>query len=193
MLENYVGAGDIELQIYPLTFLDASSLGTKYSTRAGNLLGCVVEQQPEYAFAVHNLLLDPSVQPDQNTQGLSDEELIEVAETAGATADTELTQCVNTTQFGAFFQGNTKAATETGIVGLADGSLLSADQAGQTMQAEGPQRLTSTPLVIVNGKEWVQARDGGLENFILKEMDSYNQEADEADAEAEAESEEDTE
>src|SRR5699024_7464938 len=40
MLENYVGSGDINLQVYPINFLDGTSLGTKYSTRAANLFSC---------------------------------------------------------------------------------------------------------------------------------------------------------
>lgn len=189
MFENFVGAGDINLQVYPLTFQDPASLGTKYSTRAANLLGCVVEQQPEHAFALHTRLLSADVQPEQNTQGLSDDELLEQAEAVGASVDTELTRCVNTQQFGDFFQANTKAATESGIVGLAEGSFLALDQVGQELQPEGPQRLTSTPLVIVNGKQWLSARDGDLESYILKVMAEIEQKNGGADADAGAEAE----
>ena len=169
MLENYVGSGDITLQAYPLNFLDASSLGTKYSTRAGNLLGCVVEQQPDAAFKLNALLLDPSVQPEQNSQGLTDDELIAVAEQAGAKPDTELKQCVKDRRFGEFISANTKAATETGVVGMAEGAQIALDATGSQLQpADGPQRLISTPLVIVNGEQWLAGRDGELETFLLK-------------------------
>lgn len=168
MLENYVGAGDITLQVYPLNFLDGQSLGAKYSTRAANLMGCVVEQQPEAAFPLHNALLSAEVQPEEQTQGLTDDELLEQAEAAGATVDTSLRQCVKTQQFASFFDANTKAATESGIVGLADGEFIALDQMGQELQPEGPQRLVSTPLVIVNGKQWLAGRDGELEPYLLK-------------------------
>ncbi|GAB2561812.1 DsbA family protein [Leucobacter ruminantium] len=169
MLENYVGSGDITLQVYPLNFLDAASLGTKYSTRAANLFGCVVEQQPDSAFKLHNLLLSPEVQPAEGSEGLSDDELLEQAEAAGATVDDKLKQCVSDRRFADFVAANTKAATETGIVGLAKGAQLAADRTGSEMQpADEPQRLISTPLVIVNGEQWLASRDGSLESYLLK-------------------------
>lgn len=178
MLENYVGNGDITLQVYPLNFLDAASLGTKYSTRAANLFGCVVEQQPDVAFKLHNALLSAEVQPAENTQGLTDEQLLEQAEAAGATVDTELKQCVQDRRFSDFVSVNTKAATETGVVGLAEGAQIALDQTGAQLQEEGePQRLISTPLVIVNGQQWLSGRDGDLENYLLKVKAEVEKEA----------------
>ncbi|MGK0722224.1 DsbA family protein [Leucobacter sp. W1478] len=168
MLENYIGSGDITLSVFPLNFLDATSLGTKYSTRAANLVSCVVEQQPDSAFALHNRLLSPNVQPAEGTSALTDDQLVEQAELAGATADTELRQCVKDQRFGAFISGNTKKATETGLWGLAEGARL-LDASGQNLQPEGePQRLNSTPTVIINGEQWSSGRDGDLESYILK-------------------------
>lgn len=168
MLENYVGSGDVNLEVYPLTFLDPASNGSKYSTRAANTFGCLVEQQPEHAFALHNLLLSAEVQPTEGGTGLTDDQLIEQAVAAGVEETPELKRCVTGLQFGDFFQDNTKAATETGIQGLAEGEFLAADTTGETMQPEGPQRLISTPLVIVNGKQWIASRDGDLEQYLLK-------------------------
>lgn len=184
-LENYVGAGDITLEVYPLNFLDGQSLGSKYSTRAGNLLGCVVEQQPDYAFPLHMALLSADVQPEEGTEGLTDDQLIEEAEAVGVTADSDLKQCVNSVKFADFMNANTKAATETGIQGLAEGELLAADPNAQEMQPEGPQRLVSTPLVIVNGKQWVSTRDGDLETYLLKVKAEIEQGKDKAAEESE--------
>ena len=167
MLTDYTETGEITLSVFPLTFLDATSMGTKYSTRAANLMGCVVEQQPEAAFALHNRLLSAEVQPSEGTTALSDDELIAQAEAAGATADEQLQQCVKDQRFADFFQGNTKFATETGLWGLADGARL-LDSTGQNFQPEGAQRLISTPTVIVNGQQWSQGRDGDLETYLLK-------------------------
>lgn len=168
MLENYIGSGDITLSVFPLNFLDATSMGTKYSTRAANLVSCVVEQQPDFAFALHNRLLSANVQPSEGTSALTDDQLVEQAELAGATADTELRQCVKDQRFAEFIAGNTKSATETGLWGLADGARL-LDATGQELQPEGqPQRLISTPTVIVNGQQWSSGRDGDLEAYLLK-------------------------
>jgi len=175
MLENYVGSGDIALTVYPINFLNPNSLGTKYSTRAANLMGCVVDQQPDSAFKLHNLLLSAEVQPEEGTTGLTDDQLLEQAGAAGATVDDELKQCVKDQRYDDFIDGNAKQVLETGMLGLADGSRLVRPSQTQLqgvsdedLQPEGPQRLASTPTVIVNGHQWWSPRDGDLEAYLLK-------------------------
>lgn len=177
MLENYVGAGDINLQVYPINFLDGTSLGTKYSTRAANLFSCVVEEQPDVAFKLHNRLLSAEVQPAEGTTGLTDDQLLDQAKEAGADITTELKQCVKDRTFASFIDGNWKQVSEVGVLGLAKGErLLSAD--GVNPQPEGPQRLVSTPTVIVNGKQWNQNVDGDLETYLLKVKGEFEQKSD---------------
>lgn len=168
MLENYVGSGDANLAVYPINFLDGKSLGTKYSTRAANAFGCVVEQQPDVAFELHKRLLSPEVQPAEGTPGLDDKELLKQAEAAGAEATSELKSCIQDRPFSAFFSENYTKAGE-GISGLAEGQRLLMPQSATELQPEDkPQRLVSTPLVLVNGQQWNEARDGSLETFMLK-------------------------
>ena len=176
MLENYVGSGDITLQVYPLNFLDGQSLGSRYSTRAANAFSCVVDQQPDVAFAFHNRLLSAEVQPQEGTEGLTDDQLLDEAKAAGAELTTELRQCVQDRRFADFISANTKAATETGVLGLEKGAQLAADTTGAELQPkDGPQRLVSTPLVIVNGEQWMQGRDGDLESYLLKLKGEFEQ------------------
>ncbi|GAA1317080.1 thioredoxin domain-containing protein [Leucobacter albus] len=168
MLENYVGSGDANLAIYPINFLDSTSLGTKYSTRAANAFGCVVEQQPDFAFELHKRLLSPEVQPQERTPGLDDKELLKQAEAAGAKPTSELKSCIQDRPFSAFFTENYTKAGE-GISGLAEGQRLLMPNSATELQPEGgPQRLVSTPLVLVNGQQWNEGRDGSLETFMLK-------------------------
>ncbi len=176
MLENYVGAGDVNLTVYPINFLDASSMGTKYSTRAGNLMACVVDKQPDSAFKLHNLLLSAAVQPKEGTTGLSDEQLLEQAKAAGADVNNDLKQCVKDQTFASFINGNTKQALEVGINGLADGARLvkssqvqlSGKEDSDLQPAGEPQRVVSTPTVIVNGQQWYSPRDGDFEAYLNK-------------------------
>lgn len=177
MLENYVGAGDVNLQVFPINFLDAQSNGAKYSTRAANLFSCVVEEQPDVAFKLHNRLLSAEVQPAEGTTGLTNDQLLEQAEEAGAELTTELKQCVASNKFSSFIDGNWKQVSEIGVLGLAKGELM-LEGDGVTPQAEGPQRLRSTPTVIVNGKQWNQNRDGDLESYLLKVKGEFEQKAD---------------
>lgn len=169
MLEQYVGSGDVNLTVFPLNFLDGQSLGTKYSTRAANALSCVVEEQPEHAFAYHNRLLSKEVQPAEQTTGLTDDQLVENAVAAGAKGTTELKQCIKDQRFAPFINANWKSASETGLQGLAEGTQLINDpRVGDLQPADEPQRLRSTPTVIINGVQWVEGRDGSLEEYILK-------------------------
>ena len=182
MLENYVGSGDVELRIFPINFLDSQSLGTKYSTRAANLMACVVDQQPDVAFALHTRLLSAAVQPSEQTPGLSDKELVAQAEAAGAKADGKLQSCMRDRSFAGFVDGNWVSAS-TSISGLAAGAVLIGSVDRNTgaiiaMQQEGrPQIIVSTPLVIVNGQQWYGLRDGSLESFILKVKGEIEQKA----------------
>jgi protein-disulfide isomerase len=186
MLEQYVGSGDVNLTVFPLNFLDGQSLGTKYSTRAANALSCLVDQQPESAFAFHNRLLSAEVQPAEQTTGLTDDQLVENAEAAGAEANTELKQCIKDQPFASFISANWKSASETGLLGLADGAQLVNDpRVGDLQPADEPQRLRSTPTVIVNGQQWVDGRDGSLEQYILKIKGELDGSADKSKEDAE--------
>ncbi|CAG7622578.1 DsbA family protein [Leucobacter soli] len=174
-LESNVGKGDVNLTVYPINFLDNQSAGTKYSTRAGNLMSCVVNSDPDHAFALHNLLLSEEVQPQEGTTGLTDDQLLEQAEAAGVDVTTEIRQCVKTQKFADFINGNTKQALEVGVIGLADGARmvrastdqLTGEEESDFQPADEPQRVVSTPTVIVNGQQWWPARDQGLENYLL--------------------------
>ena len=169
MLEQYVGSGDVNLTVFPLNFLDGQSLGTKYSTRAANAFSCVVEEQQKNSFAYHNRLLSKEVQPAEQTTGLTDDQLVENAVAAGAKGTTELKQCIKDQRFAPFINANWTSASETGLQGLAEGTQLINDpRVGDLQPADEPQRLRSTPTVIINGVQWVEGRDGSLEEYILK-------------------------
>ena len=177
MIEQYVGSGDVQLQVYPVTFLDPQSSGTRYSTRAANMVGCVVEEQPEFAFKLHNTLLSEDVQPEEGTTGLTDQELLDVAKSVGVEATSELKSCMKEQRFRGFFDANYSTLSENGVPGLAEGALLVADPNTGALQPEGKQALISTPTVIVNGQQWVSNRDGDLEQYILKLKSEIEQKA----------------
>lgn len=174
VLENWVGSGDATLQIYPVNILDPATGGARYSTRAANLVSCLVDQNPDpgIAFKLHNTLLSTEIHTKVGENGgLTDEELLEQAELAGADVNDELKQCVKDVRFAGFISGNTKAATEDGIVGLAEGAQLVRDVVNGQLEyqdADGPQRLRGTPLVVVNGQEWRSDRDGEFEMYLAK-------------------------
>lgn len=171
VLESWVGSGDAKLQIYPVNILDA---GTKYSTRAANLVSCVVDQDPEngVVFNLHANLLSDEVWSKASEQGgLTDEELLDQAQLAGVDVNDELRQCVKDVRFSKFIEKTTNAITQqsgTGVLGLAEGAQLKGRDGLQS--PDGPQLLQGTPLVIVNGVEWVTGTSdySDFEEYLLK-------------------------
>lgn len=78
-------AGDITLIVHPVSILDRASQGTEYSTRAASASAWVADQAPEQFSAFHDALF--ASQPAENTAGLSDEQIAQVAEQVGVPAD----------------------------------------------------------------------------------------------------------
>lgn len=78
-------AGDITLVVHPVSILDRASQGTEYSTRAASASAWVADKAPEQFSAFHDALF--ASQPAENTAGLSDEQIAQVAEQAGVPAD----------------------------------------------------------------------------------------------------------
>ncbi|SDH30123.1 DsbA family protein [Agrococcus jejuensis] len=136
-LEDAVAAGDVALEIHPVSFLDGQSQGTQYSTRAANLVAAVASLHPEATPAVIRALF--ADQPGEQTTGHSDDELLAIAAEAGAQSEA-LTVAVTTIAFAPFVEASTDAATDTSLP-------------GQTVP------LTGTPTVIVDGQIVQDATD----------------------------------
>lgn len=77
--------GDITLVVHPVSILDRLSQGTDYSSRSAAAAAWVADRAPE-AFAEYNDLLFAN-QPAENSPGLTDAQLADLAEQAGAPAD----------------------------------------------------------------------------------------------------------
>ena len=83
LLASYVDAGDVRVEYRVLSFLDRASNGTEYSTRSMSALGVVLDTAgPEVAGRFHDLLFEN--QPAEGSDGLSDDELVDLAVEAGA-------------------------------------------------------------------------------------------------------------
>lgn len=82
-LPRYVEDGTVRVVYRPLAFLDRYSQGTEYSTRTVSAYGAVLDVAgPEVAAEFHELLFEN--QPEENSPGLSDDELVSLAVEAGA-------------------------------------------------------------------------------------------------------------
>jgi len=83
-LQTAAANDEITLNIHPVSILDRYSQNTKYSTRAANAMYCVAEESPDAALTFFNSLF--TNQPEENSTGLTDDELASLAEQAGAGA-----------------------------------------------------------------------------------------------------------
>jgi protein-disulfide isomerase len=105
----------------PVAILDRQSKGTRYSTRAAAAAACVAESDArdtspsaEASFPrFHSLLF--ANQPDEGTEGLTDEQLAGYAAQAGA--DGTAQQCIRDATFTGWAGRNTKAALDAGLTG----------------------------------------------------------------------------
>ena len=74
--------GRITLEYHPIEILDFRSQGTEYSSRAAGAMFCVAEKAPDSALDFMNALFQN--QPEENGPGLTDDQIIEIANSAGA-------------------------------------------------------------------------------------------------------------
>lgn len=83
-ITRMVDDGTVLLRIHPMNFLDDASLGTKYSTRAANAFVTVWKAEPDKALAFNKLMF--ANQPKENTTGLTDAQIAQIASQAGVSA-----------------------------------------------------------------------------------------------------------
>ncbi|HQY98943.1 MAG TPA: DsbA family protein [Propionicimonas sp.] len=120
-LSTLLQADRVSVQVYPLTFLDAASQGTRYSMRAANAFATVANADPNLAWNFYQLLY--AHQPAEGTTGLSDTQLIQLAEQAGASKE----------------------------VAAAIGKLAYRAWTDEVTKSWYPERVQGTPTILVNG------------------------------------------
>ena len=82
-------AGTVAVYYHPLSFLDRYSNGTQFSTRSANAAATVADAAPEaYLDFAHAMYAN---QPAENTEGLSDEQIEQIAIDAGVPEDVAAT------------------------------------------------------------------------------------------------------
>lgn len=84
-LSRLIGQGTLRVNLHVMAFLDDQSQGTAYSSRAGNAYAEVVNGAPDQVWAFHTALY--AEQPQEGTEGLSDQEIEDLAVRAGVPAE----------------------------------------------------------------------------------------------------------
>lgn len=133
-LTSWVDTGAVTLSYHPVAMLTAKSNGTKYSLRAAAAAACVAQHSSDSFFTFNSELL--SRQPAVDSDGFSDVELADLAQASGAADPKAVRSCIAD---GAYLSW-AKAATERAVAGIPDTNGLA---------------LTGTPMVIVDGQQYV--------------------------------------
>lgn len=128
-LEAMVADGSAKIELHLMNFLDDASQGTRFSTRAANALVTVAKAEPANVMAFNAALFD--AQPEENTAGLSDAQIADLARQAGVSnevvatfaqlANEDFVNRSNTAAFSSGVQG-TPTVKIDGVVWPADGS-----------------------------------------------------------------------
>jgi protein-disulfide isomerase len=129
-IQQLVASGTADLEIHPIAILDRSSLGTRYSSRAANAAACVAQYSPDTYSDVNTALF--AAQPQEQTAGLTDDELVTVVQDAGVDS-ADVASCIKDERFKAWVTDATTRA-------LADPAL------------KDPDGNFGTPRVLVNGQ-----------------------------------------
>lgn len=116
---DYLGAllesGAATVDLHPIAMLDRLSQGTRYSTRAANLAACVADAAPPLFDDVSALLL--ARQPREGSGGLTDEELLDIAASAGVTLTDGFEHCVRDRAYSVWVDAQTSLALAVPIPG----------------------------------------------------------------------------
>jgi protein-disulfide isomerase len=122
-IEAWVKAGTARVVYHPVSILDRMS-STNFSTRSANASAAVINSSPAAWPAFHKALY--ANQPAENSAGLPDEKLIELAAAAGADKNA-ITTPITTQRFASWVTTVTDEFSKSGYTG--------------------------TPTVVVNGKK----------------------------------------
>jgi protein-disulfide isomerase len=133
-ITSWLKKGAATIEIHPISFLDRSSLGTRYSSRAANAGGCVANYAPDDYWAFTEEMYVK--QPAEGTVGLTNAQIVAVAKAAKVQNLSQVSDCINSEKFKAWVSAAT-ARAEAGP--LPDSTV---------------KQVTGTPTVIVDGVEY---------------------------------------
>ena len=151
-INDLVSAGYATLEVHPIAILDRAFLGTEYSTRAANAMACVAVSKPETFLDASAALF--ASQPAEQTEGLSDDEIRTILDSAGALTD-EVSACISDKRYAGWVKAATERATND------------PELANPTSGSFG------TPTVLVNGVRYEGAVDdtAAFASFVAQNAD----------------------
>ncbi|GAA1809951.1 DsbA family protein [Agromyces neolithicus] len=142
--------GAATLEVHPLAILTNKSAGTQYSLRAANAAACVADTSPATFLDFHDLMFEN--QPEEGSEGLSNDEITALAKQAGVSSLSTIEKCIDDEQFHRWVQDATNRALT------------------QPVPNSDLASITGTPTVLVNGKQYVGSLTDPAEfqSFVLQ-------------------------
>lgn len=114
-IEGLVDDGSITLGIHPISILDRASNGTQFSTRSANAAYCVAEADPDAALPFLQAMFEN--QPAEGSDGLSNNEILEIAAGVGVSG---IDACVDDGTYAGFVTAMTaETPVQPGQSGIA--------------------------------------------------------------------------
>ncbi len=132
---SWVQSGQATLEIHPIAFLDASSQGTRYSSRADNAVACVANDDPNEFIDAIAVLYEH--QPKEGSDGRTNAQILGYLKKAGASS-AAITKCVDSDQFDLWVTATTAEVESGTFKGV----------------ATTPSAFQGTPTVYVNGQPY---------------------------------------
>lgn len=86
-LDELLASGDIVIDSHPVSILDRYSNGTEYSTRSAAAAFAVAQGSPEHYFDFVEAMMAEGTQPEENSDGLSDADIVAIASGVGVPQD----------------------------------------------------------------------------------------------------------
>jgi protein-disulfide isomerase len=130
-----VASGKATLEIHPVSILDRSSQGTRYSSRAANAADCVANFDPDEFLNATAALYEN--QPQEGSSGLTNARILKVLAAADV-ASASVTRCVDTETYRDWVTGTTNAELNGTFAHVAN----------------TPTQFLGTPTVFVNGAQY---------------------------------------
>lgn len=148
-LAGWISEGAVTVSYHPVALLTASSNGTKYSLRSAAAAACVASHSPAQFYAFNHDLLDK--QPDVGSDGMSDEDLANLAAAVGTDNTKAVRSCIENGDFVSWAKEATTRALEGPLSGSTD------------------LKLNASPMIVANGEAYVGAFDDPAEfsQFVL--------------------------
>lgn len=111
MLDELQADGVVDVYYHPVNFLDRLSQGTQYSSRAGSAAALIADEQPEAFIPFLRLMF--ANQPAENTRGLSDDQIVEIAKQAGVSD--EIAERIPDYEYVTWVRQATERANQDGV------------------------------------------------------------------------------